>query len=495
MSATQKIFYYSILIFILSFGTRVVVSTIYVHRFDTYERTDRSADANPPKKVHAMIKGDAEAVYYRPANVIIQQVRSGRNFFLAGGWNIGGFLYPRLIGLYGLVSGKIRLNPDSTIPTKQIYGFLIIQSLFFSLWLVLFFASLSKVVGVRIGTLTALFLSLEPTLVQYSSMMMTEALFIALLLLAISVWVATLEVRLEKEQIRFIVVYTLSGIILGIIFLQRTIAIIFPAVFIIGIYAQNKWRMTKSFLIASTLLIIPYILILVLVGVHNYYRAGFFYIVPVHGAYGWQAYLGNYVMAEVGQSTPTEARLELNKEALLRGKQEGLVRQEVTEEELTEYEFYRLSYIKQDQAKDIFLEHPSITLRFAVRNTLKSLNIDPLFTYRRFDNVYKPESAELRALQDAQHARDIPLRIAYSLLILVPAFLGWLFWRKVLPMPLNVLLTLLVLYFPAVSGWMGSNRYNVPNLAFYSVYWAISVERLIPWLRRGKAWCLLIRSP
>ena len=137
-------------------------------------------------------------------NKITEQVRAGENFFVAGERYYGPFLYPRLIALYGLLTGKVQLNADGTVPTGQIYWFFVIQSLVFGAALVAFFLALTTIVSSRIAAMAAAFLALEPILVQFSAQMLTETLFIAFMLLAISVFIFTLRVKPEESATKIL---------------------------------------------------------------------------------------------------------------------------------------------------------------------------------------------------------------------------------------------------------------------------------------------------
>ena len=41
------------------------------------------------------------------------------------------------------------------------------------------------------------------------------------------------------------------------------------------------------------------------------------------------------------------------------------------------------------------------------------------------------------------------------------------------------LLTLMILYYPAIGGWLGNDRYILPNILPYSIYWALALTSLL----------------
>ncbi len=478
----KKILFYCILIFFLSFGLRLLAVAIYVSFYDTYE-SDMFVSIPHQDKKHAMIEGDARK-YYINSNIIANQISSGHNPFLAGTSHDGPVLYQRIIALYALISGKIQLNTDKSVPLKQIYGFFVVQSLLFSFCLIPFFIIFSKIVNFKIAILSSLFLAIEPTVVQYSSMMLTEAIFVALILLAISLWVRTLNSETKSKSVNFVKSLVVLGILLGLIFLQRPVAVLLPIVFIIAIYVRYKCKINKPFIYSSVLVIVPFALILVLLGFHNYGRANLFYIIPTQAGGAWESCLANYVVAKVKQSDPMEEKIELLQKSFLKAKEKGIIRKEVIDDNaVTEYESYQLSKLRKRCAFEIFLDHPIETLCIIVKHSIKSLHINPFHAYLFNSTAYKPKSKVMEQFQERKRAMYVPVKIAYSLLILLPAMAGWFLSRKVLPVPLNVLLTLYILYFPALSGWLGNSRYIVPNLVPYAIYWSICLEYLINWVK------------
>jgi hypothetical protein len=487
-----------ILVFVCSFLIRVGTAGLYVRQFDRYEDVESSAAAS---RIHAMVKSDAEAVYYRPATTIIEQVRSGRSLFFAGSGHIGSFLYPRILAVYGLTTGKITLSDDGGIPTRQVFGFLVAQSLLFAGALVYFFASLSGTINSNVALLSSLFLAFEPTLVQYNAMIMTESLFVALLLVLVSTWLIAVRSNHRDKTWFCLIAFGLVGALSGLLYLQRTVSALFAVVLIIGTYAWSLGS-AKLFLIRCASMLAPLALMLALVGLHNQIRAGVFYIVPLQAAYAWGIYLANYVLAEVNHSSPDFERVALTRRAMMQIKAEGRVQAEAdrigepvvgegldvhgemltrSENVLNEVEYYHLCRAVRAQAQRVFLAYPIATARLAIRNTIKSLNVDPLFTYRFYSSTAEGAS------DGVQRPREGALRIAYSLLILLPVAAGWLCWREALPFRMHLFLTVAMLYFPAIAGWMGWGRYILPNLVFYSVYWSVGVTALAPRIRMVQA--------
>lgn len=467
---------YGLLLALLAFAVRAVVTTVYVQAYDRYQDAPSMTDG-PSGPVHAMIKGDA-GKYHALAAMIVSQVRTGENPFLAGSRHSGPFLYQRIIAAYTLVTGRTTEAADGRVVLGQVGGFLVLQSLLFSLCLIPFVVELEKVAGRAVAIGAGAFLALEPTLVQYSAFMFTEELFVGIMVLTVAAWlrVCRNETRSGVGETTTLLVL---GFLLGLAFLQRPQAILLPAVFVAGLFARSQWRPKGAFLKASALVLLPYVLVLSLVAAHNYARAGFAFVVPTQAPMGWQKYLANKVVAGVDGTDPDFERNRLAALALQKAKDRGLVPEHVIRgEDATEYEVMQIYRIYQEQAFEIFAEHPLRTLRVATVEIAGALVVNLPAPYRFYSDIHKPASEELDRAQQARRQAQKPFTIIYSLWILVPAALGWLLLRGTLPGPVNVVLVLSVVYFAGTGGWLGNPRYTLPNLSCYAVYWSAFVVYL-----------------
>ena len=458
---------------LVAFGARAMVATVYVQAFDRYQDSPSTTDP-ASGTVHAMIKGDA-AKYHAMAAMIVEQVRAGENPFLCWIPTFRAHLYQRIITAYTLLTGQTTVDRDGRVVLGQVWGFLILQSLLFSLCLLPFFFELAHVAGRPIAVGAAAFLALEPTLVQYSAFMFTEELFIGLALLSVAIWLRICRTE-RSSGVGEAPKLMLLGLLLGFAFLQRPQAILLPAVFLIGLISRSGWKLKLGFLKASGFLLLLYLLVLALVALHNYGRAGFAFVVPTQAPMGWQQYLANKVVAEVDGTDADEERVRLAALALDRSKSRGLVSEHVTRpEDATESEVYEIYKLYQGQAFEILAENPWRTLRIAAVETAGALAVNLTAPYRFYSTIYKPASEEQARLQLARRQVHKPLTIMYSLLILLPATLGWLLFRSELPGPVNVVLVLFIVYFTVTGGWLGNPRYTLPNLTSYAVYWSAFV--------------------
>ena len=472
----RRTFYLALALFAVALGARVAVATVYVAVYDRYEAESRWLEGDHPP-VHAMVKGDA-AKYYTEAASIIEQVRDGESFFVAGDGFFGPFLYPRLIAAYGLATGTMRLDQNGSVPTGQVYGFLVAQSALYAVAVSALFVALARVLDTRMAVVVALFLSLEPTLVQFSARLMTETVFVSLLMLAVAAAILLFQAPAGESPLRRWKLYALLGLLLGLMYLQRPGSLGLAPVFALAIFVHLGRSRLAAFATATALVAAPIVVVLLLLGVHNQARAGFFGFVSPQGSFMLYEYLGSQVVAEGAGTTRGDARVQLRDDAIRMAAEAGIVSADAaTKRELTERETLGLYGLYRGEALGLLARHPLTTARVVAYDALVSLHLNPIDTYRRYSSIYKPEDPDLAAAQAATYDRDWPLKIAYSALVLPLAAAGWLLGRRALPAPLNVLLVLGIVYFPLVSGMTGSAsyRYVIPNLLFYAVYWSLAV--------------------
>ena len=112
---------------LLVFAVALVVRLAFVGGFvDRYDRYETALDASA-RATHAMIKSDA-GKYFDGA------VRIGRAVADSGSWivpsTMGPFLYPRLVALYGMVTGTVRYDTEGRVPAGAVTGVFLLQAIF-----------------------------------------------------------------------------------------------------------------------------------------------------------------------------------------------------------------------------------------------------------------------------------------------------------------------------------------------------------------------------
>ena len=161
----------------------------------------------------------------------------------------------------------------------------------------------------------------------------------------------------------------------------------------------------------------------------------------------------------------------------------------------------RLDTVSVDLALAVFAEHPWLTAEVIGWHVFRATgHVNPFQLYFFYDQIYKPRDGVLDRRQTEARYSYLPWIAAYSFLVLVPVLIGWAvatraLWRirrpggirPPIPLWLHLLLTLMILYYPAIGGWLGNDRYILPNILPYSVYWALALTWLTAHWRLRRA--------
>ena len=203
----KKIF---VLIF-LGWIFSIALSTYYIIKYDKY--TDNGY-------THVMLKDETLRIWNQGAK-IVEDVKKGKNFFMSGDVIFSKPLPQRLVAIYSLLSGHEIIDewePNIKIRLGGKLPFLIIQSLVYYLALVYLVLKISKIFPIENCFYIVFFLAFEHTIFQYHSSFWTESFYFTLQILILSL----LFNNSYKIYDNLFV-----GILVGILFLQRSVAIFY----------------------------------------------------------------------------------------------------------------------------------------------------------------------------------------------------------------------------------------------------------------------------
>ena len=249
-----------ILSIVLSFIFSVALSNYNLSKYDV-----NVVDGD--RSYHKMIKTDPYR-YLSNGAEIKNQLKDGKNFFTTGGELYTKYLPSRLAALYYYIF-DINFS-DSDKPGRQVntgnhFYYLLIQNLIYYLSVLFLYFSVKKSFNQIIVLSAIIFLCIEPTIFQYHSTFWSESIFFSL-----QVVIMALILR-EKKSIYS---YILLGLFVGILSLQKQLAVFYIVPIIIFIFLFNKKKLINKII----LIIFGFGLIQTLLGLNNFYRSGVFYI-------------------------------------------------------------------------------------------------------------------------------------------------------------------------------------------------------------------------
>lgn len=448
----------NILIILIGLFCSFLFSTYSINKYNIYEiSTDN-------KNYHSMIKG-VNANHWKKAKNIKDQLSEGKNYFESGDIYDRNYLPSKIFLLYSYLTGDelIESQNDNKIVTnnKKII-FLFFQSILYSSILFIFSLKLLDLLKPVQVFCVISFLSFEPTLFQWHSSFWTESIFMSLQLLFFTI----LLTKNLKYKDAFI-----GGLILGLMFLQRSATIYYILPILIFLYfsiKENKFKKI-SFFLAS------YLIVLLFVGIHNLKRAGVLYIAPTDQKLAIKIYMMPNIMSLKENISTFEAQEKIEKEINnLKIKKNFKLD---NEGELIEY--YKM--IQNYSYKYIF-QNPIDTTKFIFKKSLHTAVLDPVHVIYFHKFEYKGKN---RYLNSPEHQFWIPIRIVYSFTIYLIVLIGFFVLLKK-DKKIFFLAFISTTYFFLILSWLGNPRYFTPCLIYLSLFFGLGLDKIIETLKFKK---------
>ena len=232
------------IIIISAFLLSIFTSVLIIKNYDKYEiSTDEIEN-------HRIIKGDIPDIWI-DGQTIKNDLEAGKSYFESGKEIFRSYLPPRLIALYSYIFDYDLFEDwDQRIissDNSKIF-YLIIQSLLYYFSIFIFLKKLIKYFNPNICFFIILFLSLEPTIFFFHSTFHTESIFFTMQILMLTLLMDDID-KISRS--------ILIGVLLGIMFLQKLVAIYY----IIPIFIYYIIKLKYKAIIPFLFVLIFYILI------------------------------------------------------------------------------------------------------------------------------------------------------------------------------------------------------------------------------------------
>ena len=446
------------LILLVGLFASVILNIFTIKTFDGY--SDYYGD-----KQHRIIKADAEK-FYSKANAIKNKIDYDLEYREP-------FLPPRIIAyFYKIIQNELydkfvkqdEVEQNNYNIVKNGNGkliFFILQSIFYYSSLLFFLKKLSNIFDYKIILITGLFLSFEPTILFYHSSFWSESIFISLLLIIFG-FIINISDKFFS--------YFILGLLIGLLYLQRSVAIYFFILITLFILFNSK---KKIYL--TSIFITGYLIVIILLGVSNYKRSGVFYVTSTQAKDGFWMYLIPNLISKKDK-IDTHIAENILEDKLKIWKSENNIDENDLKSEKVRLKMYDF---QQKESLKIILSNIDVSVKVIFKKTLHFLVFDPLgHTYFFHKHDYKtPLSIGYYRSED--HKKFIIPRIIYSLLIYSICLVGFFSSLKIRDKKYLYLLLGSIIYFTLVQSWIGNNRYAAPNLIFMSVFFSFGFCELI----------------
>ncbi len=438
------------IIIISAFLLSILTNFLIIKNYDKYEiSTDEIEN-------HRIIKGDIPDIWI-DGQIIKNDLEAGKGYFESGKEIFRSYLPPRLIALYSYIfdydlfedwDQKIISSDNSKI------FYLIIQSLLYYFSIFIFFKKLIKYFNINTCLFIILFLSLEPTIFFFHSTFHTESIFFTMQILMLT---------LLMDDINKISRSMLIGILLGIMFLQKLVAIYY----IIPIFIYYIIKLKYKAIIPFLFVLIFYILIIGLNGYGNYKRAGVFYFMPPSSKITLHLYFPSIIISKGENISPSEAKKIVDTKKI-----EWINKNNINLKNEKDRIIY-YNYL-QDFSIQTLIKYPVTSFKYIAWRTLQTGILNPIYVleFFHFENAKKPEYF----LTTNYKKINLPLRIIYSAFLYIIVIIGFFYSLRRISLGHNLLLVLSSAYMLGLLGWANNSRYMVPILIYLSIYFGHGVN-------------------
>ena len=443
-------------ILIYSFILIFVLTNIYINKFS--EQYFISGDYK-----HSSLYQEDVISYFRVSDRISDDIADGKKIYDSGGPYSFSFLHTRIIYFFNNFFNSDEAIINSTelkIELKNYNFFLYFQIIFFYLSTLFLHRSLLKIFNKNLSNIICIVLLLNPVIFQWHLSFYTESIFLSFLILLICFLLRS------KSWLHFLFI----GLFVGIMYTQRTIALLYPIVifsYIIFLNHNFKMRLFKifSFLIGMSL-------ILSLIGFYNYNRAGIFYFTPIQSKSDIQNYLEADVLRLSKKVSYEDARDELinfNKSII---NTYGYNLQKESD---------KIKYLNKIQKNSFntLIANKTITLQIIIKNYLHAMLLNPVqvFYETKYQNWIDYKKSD-------EHKFWLTVRIIITPIFFIMTALGMILSIKKVEFKYNVFLFLSIIYFTSISCWIPNTRYFVPSVLFMSIYFSIFLHQIILLLKK-----------
>ena len=443
---------YTILIFglLISFA----YSFLTVIKFDKYNKSNN----------HLMVRGDIQLIWEEASDFKKDFFERDKNIFEAGKEYTRTYLPSKILAFYSQIFNLKILNENNLVGINN-YGkifYLFFQSLIYYFSIFYFFIKFKYYTQDNIVAYYSLFfLSIEPTILQWHSSFWTESFYL-------SIQNFLLGFVLDKKKT--LPKYFIIGLIFGLMFLQKTVAVflIFFFIFFVFINEKSKKLLKISFLLFGYSLIIFFII------QNNYVKTDKRYIMPLQTKDAHYASL-----------IPMIYEKNKNYEEFKK-----LINDEEEWKKSTNYNYQNYSDIikfyeyKQSKAIDIMLKNKIIVIEIYLKKIFHHALLNPVQVYYWHEyNNSKYENIEYHLSEDKK--KWLFWRIIYSVAVYLIMLLGLIkIFTDQKDKNYYFFILLIIFYYVFMLGWLGNTRYFITSYILLSVFFGHGASLAIRYLKK-----------
>ena len=444
--------YLKLTYFVLILGIIISISYAFFNlsKFDKSQETNASA--------HLMINGDLRVIW-KEAESFKKDLLENKTIFGNGLEYRRTFLPSKTLALYSILTNQDLYEDyeNKIIKENGRRLYLLLQILFYYLSLLFLYR---KLVFFYKNNNTSFYivsyLALDPNIIQWHGTFWTESIFFSLQLLLIGM-------TIKQKKSNLFCLYL--GLILGLIFLQKTVGILFIFFLIIYIYcSEEKNNKLKSF---NTIL--GFSIILLILGYDNYKKTRIFYVMPLVTLNAHYA----YIIPQIFEKNDDIQSMADIKNSEKRWK----IKNNYSKDNF--YTHYKLRKYQQKKAIEVMLNNKITTIQIYLKKNIIHSVLNPLQTF--YWHKYNQAEYNEKEFHFSDESKNYFIyKIFYSALFYMVIFMGILeIIKNKKKFKFHLLISFLIIYSMFMLGWMGNSRYFMPSVIFLSIFFGNGVNYFV----------------
>ena len=412
---------------------------------------------------HLMIVGDINLIW-QEAEELKNDIIEGKNYFESGIEYTRTYLPSKILVIYSsLIGSDLFQDPEKKIvSTGDKFYFLLFQIILYYSSILFFYKALKKFyIEDKIPNIIVLFLCFEPTILQYHISFWTESIYCSLLIILL-----TLIIDKDSSYSKII----LTGFILGLMYLQKTVSIFLflPVIFYLLISIKQK-KIYKVLMLLTV-----YLSVIIFLGFHNYKKTGIFYILPIQTKDAHYSYILPQIF---------EKNNNLEKIKDFKSRVENDWKNQHGFDENSFKDFYEFNSFKQKIALREMLNNKLITVQIYIKKIFHHILLNPVQSY--YWHEYNKQNYEIEYHLSADKENWLKWRIIYSFFVYAIVFAGFFNIIKYNhKLKFHFFLILILLYYAFMLGWVGNTRYFTPSIIILSIFFGNGIYSILNYIKK-----------
>ncbi|WP_440691112.1 hypothetical protein [Candidatus Pelagibacter sp. HIMB1782] len=378
------------------------------------------------------------------------------------------YLYPKLLFVYSKILNFDFFDKNKNISLDTKFFIFCLQYIFYLLAVITFYKKFEKYFDKGHLNILLFILLLDPNINQHHYALFSESTFISLLILFLAFSNILIIKRTQNNPLLIFQIFLL-GILLGLMFLTRSVSIYYIVVIFVFLIVIKNY---SNIIFLS----LGYSIVILFIGTNNLIVNEKFKIAPTQGGDAIYGYLAADVYAYENNLSIPEVR-----KLFFRDNVKNFLN--INEEQLEDYrnnskmvDIIKLNKYKSEESLKILTENPLTTIKILIFHYSKTLLIHPFWVNNFYQKNYigRSDYKETNVNLSLQNK----IRIIYSIIFYLLFLYGFYLSLKQFNWKINFLLFLSILYFYILPGFIGNPRYFLPSYTIMTIFVSLSIHYL-----------------